>query len=344
MGKFFIPIYITFSFITFSQLGYFYLFFIILLSLNIFNLFWGTFKDEELKTTISAFYSNRTVVWLKRISGIFLILFIVWAIYYFDQNIYYLWEYLLFTLTVGCITGCFLITLAHDLMHSSSLLDKTIATGLLLMICTPYLEGDHKYAHHRLVGLKEDESTAKLNKSVYNFFMKNLISRFRNSYLKKSIIPSSKISKYIIKNIILGIIYFIICITIFMISDQSIKTLFFFILQGFIAYFLYECINYIQHYGLIRSQENKINQNCSWNCYYKYTNYILFMLPIHSLHHLPNEGKDLQTEDIKNAPTMPYLYFVMLALALLPPIWFKKMNSLALIILKQNNYGKNSEN
>lgn len=106
----------------------------------------------------------------------------------------------------------------------------------------------------------------------------------------------------------------------------------FFMVQGLISYILYELINYIQHYGLLRKDRNApITQDLAWNCYYKYTNYILFLLPLHSLHHLTH--RENKIKELLNGPRMPYLYFLMILMALIPPLWFNKMNKL----LKQYN-------
>lgn len=113
----------------------------------------------------------------------------------------------------------------------------------------------------------------------------------------------------------------------------------FFIAQGLIAYFLYELINYVQHYGLSRSHAGQqISMHSSWNCYYKYTNYILYMLPLHSLHHLPTASRKLTGIDLKSGPKLPYLYFVMVFMALIPSLWFRKMNTLALQFNQQNAF------
>ena len=100
------------------------------------------------------------------------------------------------------------------------------------------------------------------------------------------------------------------------------------IIAGIIAYIFYEIINYVQHYGLKRdSNQVAISMQLTWNNFYQYTNYILYLLPLHSAHHLPY-AQQKQTKDFKSAPRLPYLYFLMVFIALIPPLWYKIMNPL----------------
>lgn len=94
-------------------------------------------------------------------------------------------------------------------------------------------------------------------------------------------------------------------------------------------YLMYEMVSYIQHYGLTRkvnSNQNfePTNFNHSWNNLYKYTNYFLFTLPIHSFHH--TYELNLPLEKAYSAPKLPYSFFSMMICSFLPPLFFGIMN------------------
>ena len=175
--------------------------------------------------------------------------------------------------------------------------------------------------------LKEDPTTASVNETFYAYFFKITFSNIRNIWFTQFGLPGYLRKRILLVNAGMLLMLVTVWALIFFFANAPLQTLLFFVLQGLISYLLYELINYIQHYGLLRSDRNApITQDLAWNCYYKYTNYILFLLPLHSLHHLTH--KNCKTNDLKSGPRMPYLYFLMILMALVPPLWFAKMNKL----------------
>lgn len=328
--KYFIPTILSVIFIVLSELGRFYLIFPVLLAANFANILWGEFTAAEIRKELKLFYSNRTVILVKRISAVCLLSMLAWSISFIDRT-NPTWTYMIvFALCTGCLTGCFIVTLAHDLLHSSHKTDIILSSIMLSASCIPHMAADHVCGHHRQVGLKNDANTSKVNQDFYSYFAILSFHRFKNSFFTQFGLPSYFRKKILRLNIKMLVLFTSMLIMIYFFTSNPALTLSFFVIQGFVAYFLYELINYIQHYGLSRVDEDqKITMNLSWNCYYKYTNYILHLLPLHSLHHLPANSRKLKDESLKDGPRMPYLYFVMVLMALVPPLWFYKMNKLA---------------
>ena len=87
---------------------------------------------------------------------------------------------------------------------------------------------------------------------------------------------------------------------------------------------------YVQHYGLERmtstnGQLEKFTAQHCWNSNYVLSNYLLFQLPRHSIHHL-RPGRDYELcEDETENPQLPYGYFVCGLLIFVPRLWFKLM-------------------
>lgn len=318
---------LSIAFILLSEGGYYFLILPVLLAANLANLFWGEFTAEEIKEELTRFYCSKSVIVIKRINAIFLLGMVAWAIGFVDRSSQSLAYLLGFALCVGCLSGCFIVTLAHDLLHSRRQTDRVLSAFLLAASCIPHLAADHIFGHHCNIGLKKDFNTSKINQSFYAYFILLAIDRIRQSYFLQFGLPTYIRKKIFLLNLkMLGLFVGILMLIFLFTLNPGISISFFF-LQGFVAYFLYELINYIQHYGLVRRQENqRITLGLSWNCYYKYTNYILHMLPLHSLHHLPGCGRNIEVKSLKDGPRMPYLYFVMVLMALIPPLWFYKMN------------------
>src|SRR5690606_2972439 len=91
---------------------------------------------------------------------------------------------------------------------------------------------------------------------------------------------------------------------------------------------IYETITYIQHYGLRRKQSEggkyeRIQIRHSWNCYYRLSAYLHFMMPVHSIHHLKDDRNIEHLED--PGPSFPFPFSRMVLLAYIPRLWFKHM-------------------
>ena len=82
-----------------------------------------------------------------------------------------------------------------------------------------------------------------------------------------------------------------------------------------------ECINYTQHYGLVRVEGTKVATRHSWDCYRIVSNALLYNLPRHSAHHLNASLKYWELPAVKDAPILPMGYLSMILLSLAPPLW-----------------------
>lgn len=327
--RYLIPSFLTVLYTVLCVYGHYYYLYPLLLVGNLLNVYWGEFKSAELSDELRFFYRSKVSYYLKCVNAVVLLGLIAWGIAFVDGH-NFSWNHLLgFSLTTGLLTGCFIVTLAHDLLHSHSRLQKALSVLLLTVSGIPHFATEHVFGHHRSIGLKEDATTAKLNEDFYTYFFKVTIANLKDSFLTQYGLPGYLRRRVLLTNLkMLGLLA-TTWLLIFIFAKNPGQTITFFMLQGFVSYFLYELINYIQHYGLRRRDaRDEITPQLSWNCYYKYTNYLLFLLPLHSLHHLPVKSR--KSVQLKAGPKMPYLYFLMIAMALFPPIWFHKMNGLAL--------------
>lgn len=327
--RYLIPAILTLLYIGLSTYAHFSYLFLLLLLANFLNVYWGEFKNGELRDELRFFYRSPVAFHLKSVSAVILLGLIVWGIVFVDRQNFSFGQLLGFSMTTGLLTGCFIVTLAHDLLHGHSTFQKALSVLLLTAAGIPHFATEHVCGHHRDVGLKEDPTTAKLNESFYAYFFKISYLNLKESYVTQYGLPTYLRRKILRTNLSMLALLIVVWGLIYVFSSHPTQTLIFFIVQGVVSYFLYELINYIQHYGLFRrNRRDEITLQLSWNCYYKYTNYILFLLPLHSLHHLPIKNRKIT--DLKAGPRMPYLYFMMITMALLPPLWFSKMNRLAL--------------
>lgn len=327
--RYLIPSILTVLYILICIYGHYYYLYPLLLAGNTLNIYWGEFKSTELSAELRFFYQSKLSYYFKCLSAIVLLGLIGWGIAFVDAQDFSWGNLMGFSVTTGLLTGCFIVTLAHDLLHSKSKVQQVLSVLLLTVSGIPHFATEHVFGHHRFIGLKEDPTTAKLNEDFYTYFLKVSLANLKESFITQYGLPDYLRWRVLSANLKMVGLLALVWVLIFVFARHPIPTIFFFMVQGFVSYVLYELINYIQHYGLLRRDaHDEISQQLSWNCYYKYTNYLLFLLPLHSLHHLPVKGRT--TANLKAGPRMPYLYFMMIAMALLPPIWFHKMNRLAM--------------
>src|SRR5690606_37345665 len=105
----------------------------------------------------------------------------------------------------------------------------------------------------------------------------------------------------------------------------------FLVLQAVIGIGLLETVNYLEHYGLLRTRRpdgryERCSPRHSWNSDRLVTNVFLLHLQRHSDHHA-NPGRRYQTlRSSEEAPQLPAGYAAMVVLAMIPPLWRRVMD------------------
>jgi alkane 1-monooxygenase len=97
------------------------------------------------------------------------------------------------------------------------------------------------------------------------------------------------------------------------------------------AYWQLTSANYVEHYGLLRQQdENGKYERCqpwhSWNSNHVLSNLVLFHLERHSDHHANPLRRYQALRHFDDLPTLPNGYFGSYLLAYVPPLWFRVMD------------------
>jgi alkane 1-monooxygenase len=106
-----------------------------------------------------------------------------------------------------------------------------------------------------------------------------------------------------------------------------------FVVQAGVAIWQLELVNYVEHYGLTRRHlgEGKyepVAPHHSWNSSQRASNWMLINLQRHSDHHYKPDRPFplLQTYTDDQAPQLPAGYPVMTTMAMIPPLWRRRMN------------------
>jgi alkane 1-monooxygenase len=158
-------------------------------------------------------------------------------------------------MSMGLLCGTFGINVAHELGHRVNKMEQTFAKMLLLTSLYMHFFIEHNKGHHKHVATPHDPSTAKYNQSVYAFWPQTLIG----TYLSAWKISNEELEKkgkdwWSLQNemLLFQLIQFTFVLVIFYFFGGKIAT--FFIIAALIGGLLLESVNYIEHYGLSRTQ------------------------------------------------------------------------------------------
>jgi alkane 1-monooxygenase len=222
------------------------------------------------------------------------------------------------TLSIGLVTGSQGITIAHELGHKSSRLDRRLARVLLVSVSYGHFTVEHNRGHHQRVATPEDPASARYGEGFWRFLPRTLFGSFRHAWqLDRREVTLASASS-LLAAAALGAAF------------GPLAAAFFFG-QSAMAITLLEAVNYIEHYGLQRQQladgrYEKVSERHSWDANQWLTNCYLIHLQRHADHHLNSMRPYAALQPRGGSPKLPMGYAGMLPLALVPPLWFRVMN------------------
>ena len=236
------------------------------------------------------------------------------------------------TIAMGLMCGIFGINIAHELGHRNSAEERFLAKALLLTSLYLHFYIEHNRGHHRNVATPDDPATARVNENVYFFWMRTIALSYLSAWhieaarLKKINLPVISFKNQML---IFQLIQFGLLIIVGLYFGS--KTLICFLIAAFIGIILLETVNYVEHYGLMRSKRDdgkyeKVMHTHSWNSNHLIGRVMLFELSRHSDHHYKASKPYQLLNHWDESPQMPTGYPGMMLLSLIPPLWFTVMN------------------
>jgi alkane 1-monooxygenase len=235
---------------------------------------------------------------------------------------------------IGVISGTVGINYSHELMHQKNKWERWLGDLLLSTVLYSHFRSEHLLVHHRHVGTPADAVTARYNEGFHRFFFRVLpqcwISAFR---AEKALLARGKRPVWSRRNPFWRYAVLQVVTVSLAIALGGLEGLALFAVQAFSAIWQLELTNYVEHYGLTRKHlgEGKyehVKPRHSWNAAHKATNWLLINLQRHSDHHYKPDRRFplLQNYDAEEAPQFPYGYPIMTVLAMIPPLWRRRMN------------------
>lgn len=237
-------------------------------------------------------------------------------------------------LSVGIVLGACGINVGHELGHRSNRREQFLAKALLLPSLYQHFFIEHNRGHHKHVATPLDPATARKNEVIYTFWFRSLYGSYVHAWrleqdrLGKQQLPFWSWHNLMVRFTLVQTIY-ILSVALLTTSWQGALVV---LATGLVGVLLLESINYIEHYGLQRNKLSngryeRVQAHHSWNANYHLGRIILYELTRHSDHHFIASKKYQVLDHHPNAPELPLGYPACILLALVPPLWFKVMNS-----------------
>lgn len=226
---------------------------------------------------------------------------------------------LLLTLSVGLATGATGITIAHELGHKRSALDRFLSRLLLVTVSYGHFTVEHNRVHHVKVATPEDPASARFGEAFWHFLPRTLSGSLRDAWR----IDRAEVTR-------VWVATFAVAATLG-IAFGPLAVAFFFG-QSAMAVMLLEAVNYIEHYGLERrrlpdGRYERQSARHAWDAYEVLSNSFLVHLQRHADHHLNPMRPYAALQPQEESPKLPTGYAGMVPVALVPPLWFAVMNA-----------------
>ncbi|MBM3117036.1 alkane 1-monooxygenase [Jeongeupia naejangsanensis] len=214
---------------------------------------------------------------------------------------------------------------AHELVHRTT--DKVamlIGRYLLAMTGDAQFSISHVYSHHRNVGTDLDSATARRGESVYAFFIRSSLGQYRESWevesqrLANSGKPLLSLHNRVLTGLAMTAAIYVLWYLAAGLLGVAVYT---FVIV--LAKFLFETVNYIEHYGVVRVPGSKVEPRHSWDCDSRMSSNALLNLSRHADHHANAHKRYWELEAVDTSLQLKYGYIGTIVVAMIPFWWHR---------------------
>lgn len=233
--------------------------------------------------------------------------------------------------SMGLVNGVAINT-AHELSHKSSKLEHYLSHLALVPSGYNHFRIEHPYGHHKRAATPEDPASSRMGETFYEFWPRTVKGSFKSAIEIETQRLKRKGKNFWSKdNELLQGWGMSALFHAGMLASFGKGIVPYLSTQAFYAISLFELVNYIEHYGLLRQKDaqgkyERTQPEHSWNNNNIVTNLFLYQLQRHSDHHAYPTRPFQALRHFDEAPELPSGYASMLLPALIPPLWFKMMD------------------
>ncbi len=302
--------------------------FVILPSLELFiTMSTDNFTEDEEKSRLSnSFFDVLLFINLPLIFGLLWLYFNHVSFITLNAN-----ELIGMTLSVGVVLGAG-INVAHELGHKSGRLEQLVSKMILLPNMYMHFIIEHNRGHHVHIATPEDPATSRKGEIIYAFWIRSSVLGYISAWkleakrLKREGKSAFSLNNEMLQFQIIQLAYLAIVFFFFgsfaLLLAMAVAT---------VGFLLLETINYIEHYGLVRTKlENgryeRVDMRHSWNSNHELGRIMLYELTRHSDHHFKANRKYQVLRHHDESPQLPLGYPGSMLMSFIPPLWFAVMN------------------
>ena len=240
-------------------------------------------------------------------------------------------QWLGLAVTVGIVSGGGINT-AHEWGHKRGWLADLMSKLSLAPAFYGHFHVEHNRGHHKNVATPSDPASARFGESYWAFLPRTMIGSLRSAWhIEGERLAARGRSVWSIHNDNLQAWALSVLMYGALIAAFGWMALPFLLAQAIYGAALLEAVNYIEHYGLLRSKDSAGRfERCapehSWNSNRIVSNLMLYQLQRHSDHHA-NPRRAYQTlRHFDDSPQLPAGYAALIPLVYFPPLWFALMD------------------
>jgi alkane 1-monooxygenase len=234
-------------------------------------------------------------------------------------------------ISVGMVAGVAINT-AHELGHKRKSLERWLSKIALAQTGYGHFFIEHNRGHHVRVATPEDPASSRLGESFLAFLPRTVKGSLTSS-LELEKVRLDRLGKrfFTIGNDVLNAWAMTLALFAVLAAVFGVAVLPYLIGQAIIGFSLLEAVNYLEHYGLLRSKrEDGRYERCapehSWNSNNVASNVFLYHLQRHSDHHANPVRRYQALRHFEQAPQLPSGYATMILLAYFTPLWRRVMD------------------
>ncbi|CAM9988100.1 unnamed protein product [Ascophyllum nodosum] len=253
-------------------------------------------------------------------------------------------EFFGFAVSVGVYTGGLGITISHELVHKTNRLEQWLGRIVCVVISYGHFYVEHNRGHHKLVATELDPATARFGESLYAFLPRCVWGSLASAWrLEVDKCRDRNLPFWCNEMLWYSTASVLLCGALAAVF--GLKAVPLFLTQSFIGIFLFETVNYVEHYGLERQEKEgksePVGFEHSWDAPYRLTNMVLFKLQRHGDHHVNSTRRyhTLRAEPCRS-PQLPMGYSGCVLMALCPPLWMAIMNKRVLRMRNKHQEGR----
>ena len=287
--------------------------------------------NEDPETPVEALFWYRMITWVWPFLQIATVMGVLAFVVRSDLA---WWEMLGVAIGLGILGGSIGIVYAHELMHQPSRFERWLGDILLASVLYGHFRSEHLLVHHTYVATPRDAVTARYNEHFHAFFFRVVPECLQSAWMaERTRLLKVGLSPWSLANpfwrygtwqagflLLAGLLAGWLGVALYL-------------FHALVAIWQLELVNYMEHYGLTRKHlgEGKYERagpHHSWNAAHRATNWLLINLQRHSDHHARPDRRFplLQNTPADAAPQLPYGYAVMGFMAMIPPLWRRRMN------------------